>query len=219
MCKKILKYNDVVRLAAGGPSGSGNEELERYRDLCDACVELANKNELDMVRPWEITELARIFLCYARFLERYEHMVNYLYSAVSKMLDCVYDHPRLKLELLCLQLAVCRDIEAVQMHDLSITEEVEDEIRFYQRNIEFADSGRLDQIRDRGVLRSDPVEWTARWEEVVDEADKIAYANLEDVPRSMGFCHALWSERREALARFGIDWKSPRIMNPKVMFD
>lgn len=51
MCKKILKYNDVVRLAAGGPSGSGKEELERYRDLCDACVELANKNELDMVRP------------------------------------------------------------------------------------------------------------------------------------------------------------------------
>ena len=29
MCKKIFKYNDVVRLAAGGPSGSGKDELER----------------------------------------------------------------------------------------------------------------------------------------------------------------------------------------------
>ena len=57
MCKKILKYNDVVRLAAGGPSGSGKDELERYRDLCDACVELANKNELDMVRPVSYTHL------------------------------------------------------------------------------------------------------------------------------------------------------------------
>ena len=105
------------------------------------------------------------------------------------------------------------------MHDLSITDDVRNEISFYRRNIEFADKGELEQVRDASFLKSDPIEWTAEWEEVVDQADKIAYGNLKDIPRGMGFCFAFWHERALALEKFGIDWKNPHIMNPKVMFD
>ena len=102
---------------------------------------------------------------------------------------------------------------------MSITEDVRSELRLYERNIEFADKGQLDNIRETGHLKSDPVEWTSRWEDVIDDADKLTYSKLNDVPRGMGFCHAFWCERTKALKQFGIDWKSPRVMNPKVLFD
>jgi hypothetical protein len=35
----------------------------------------------------------------------------------------------------------------------------------------------------------------------------------------MGFCFAYWSARREVLEAHGIQWRSPHIMNPHVMFD
>ena len=52
-----------------------------------------------------------------------------------------------------------------------------------------------------------------------DEADRIAYAHLKDTPRGMGFCFAFWHERRRALKQFGISWRDPHMMNPRVMFD
>ena len=212
-------YTKLLAECSAKPLSSYGEDLDKYCELCDLCISLSKENLQEMDRPWETTEMARVFLHYAGWLSGFGHKVNYLYSAVGKMLDCVFDHPRLKVKLLQLQLAVLRDIEAQSMHELGITQDVENELRFYQRNIEFADKGQLDQIRESGHLKSDPVEWTARWEEVIDEADKIAYSNLTDMPRGMGFCHAFWSERSAALAQFGIDWKSPRRMNPRVLFD
>ena len=69
------------------------------------------------------------------------------------------------------------------------------------------------------MLKSDPVEWTAEYEAVIDEADHEAYQHLKDSPRGMGFCFGYWAEKRNALARRGIEWKSPNILNPRVMFD
>lgn len=213
------KYTELLAECSSKPLSSYGEDLDKYCELCNLCISLSKENLQEMDRPWETTEMARVFLHYAKWLSEFAHKLNYLYSATSAMLDCVFDHPRLKVKLLNLLLGVLRDLEAQTMHDLSITEDVEKELRFYQRNIEFADQGRLDQIRESGHLKSDPVEWTARWEEVIDEADRIAYSNLADMPRGMGFCHAFWPERTAALAQFGIEWKSPRRMNPLVLFD
>ena len=70
------------------------------------------------------------------------------------------------------------------------------------------------------MLKHDPVEWTARWEEVIDEVDKIVDSRLEEHPRGMGFCHACWHERAAVLSeQFGIEWRSPARMNPRVLFD
>lgn len=52
-----------------------------------------------------------------------------------------------------------------------------------------------------------------------DDADREAYANLTDVPHGMGFCFAYWAEKRAALAKRGIEWRSPSVMNPRVLFD
>lgn len=68
-------------------------------------------------------------------------------------------------------------------------------------------------------LRFDPVERSPRWEEVIYDVEKECAHRLRSVPRGMGFCFEYWSVKREVLARMGIEWRSPRAMNPRVMFD
>ena len=102
---------------------------------------------------------------------------------------------------------------------ISITEDRLNEVRTREKNIRLADEGRLDEIPQTGHLKRDPVEWTARYEEVIDEAEREAHEQLKDVPRGMGFCFAYWPEKREALARRGVEWRDPHLMNPHVIFD
>ena len=53
----------------------------------------------------------------------------------------------------------------------------------------------------------------------LDEVEKEVDEQLKDEPRGMGFCFSYWSAKRAALARRGIEWRSPSAMNPRVMFD
>ena len=100
-----------------------------------------------------------------------------------------------------------------------ITEDVRSEIAQLERNIAAADKGDYSSIVTDKMLKSDPVEWTARYEEVIDEVEAIVESKLADHPRGMGFCHAYWHEKAIALSKFGIEWHSPAQMNRGVMFD
>ncbi len=70
-----------------------------------------------------------------------------------------------------------------------------------------------------GMLKVDPVQATPKWEEVIYEVEKEVEEEMKDEPHYMGFCHGYWSTKRAALARRGIEWRSPSAMNPGVMFD
>lgn len=70
-----------------------------------------------------------------------------------------------------------------------------------------------------GMLKVDPVQATKKWEDVIYEVEKEVDEQLKDEPRGMGFCFAYWSAKRAALARRGIEWRSPSAMNPGVLFD
>lgn len=70
-----------------------------------------------------------------------------------------------------------------------------------------------------GMLKVDPVQATQEWEDVIYDVEKEVDEQLKDEPRCMGFCFSYWSAKRAALARRGIEWRSPSAMNPRVMFD
>ena len=70
-----------------------------------------------------------------------------------------------------------------------------------------------------GMLKVDPVQATPEWEEVIYEVEEEVDEELKDELRGMGFCFGYWSAKRAALARRGIEWRSPSAMNPRVMFD
>lgn len=71
----------------------------------------------------------------------------------------------------------------------------------------------------RPHLLFDPVERTPQWEEIAYEVEKKCDRLLAGEPRGMGFCFSYWSVKKAVLAGYGIDWKTPSQMNPRVMFD
>lgn len=197
-----------------------NEALELIAEGMYGTVLVAEQNLSEQNNCWENSALVREFLGYASILEGYDHLLNAIYSATKRMAETIYDHPRLKVQFLEFFRKVIFRIEAQQGHELSIGEDIAEEISELEYNIYFADKSEYDQIKQSGHLKHDPIEWSARWEEVIDEADKITYSILADHPRGMGFCHAYWHTRASILhEQFGIEWRSPSAMNPRVMFD
>ena len=191
-----LNYREELekaRKAAAGIELRGHEdEIDAYWEVVCGTVLLAEHDLHEQENEWEIASLA-------------EEMLR---------------HPRLMVRLLKFEKLVLRRIEAMEQHELTITEDVIEEIDRLERNIKLADEGKLTEIPQSGGLKHDPVEWTARWEEIIDEADRKVYENLADTPRGMGFCHAFWHERATVLRKdYQLEWRSPSVMNPRVMFD
>ncbi len=68
-------------------------------------------------------------------------------------------------------------------------------------------------------LKSDPVEQSQKYIDAYDEAERIIQGLIEQQGRLARCPDQYWSIKREVLEfHFGIEWKSPRIMNPTVRF-
>ena len=186
---------------------------------CMECVIGAEERLRNQENEWEIAGIVLTYLKAANDLLSIQMKFNELYSANNRMLDVLYDHPRLKLRLMQCQLDTLNEIEIQENHELGLTMDLEEEIFEQERNIRLADEGKLDEIPQKGHLKHDPVEWTSRYEEVIDEVERELEEELKDEPRYMGFCFAYWSAKKAALARRGVKWRSPNQMNPGVIFD
>lgn len=69
----------------------------------------------------------------------------------------------------------------------------------------------------RRSLKHDPVEMSEEYLAVIDEVEEKIDQNR--TLYGMGSCHEIWGLKYEYLLEKGIDWKSPQILNPRVMFD
>lgn len=69
-------------------------------------------------------------------------------------------------------------------------------------------------------LKYDPVEDTPEYKAIEEQVEREIQDELRDEPQGyMGFCFRYWTVKRDVLARRGIEWRSPAIMNPRVLFD
>ena len=222
--EKTINYREELEKAREAVKGLKRDgygsTIDAYWEVCCGDVLVAEENLRKQSREWENSSLAKEFLDIATYLEGYDHMLKRLYSAVSRMVDTIFERPRLKLKLLDFELTVLRRIEAQTGHDMSICEHVSNELSFYYRNIKYADSGDFVSIEQRGNLKHDPIEWSAEYERVIDEVEKKVGELLSDEPRGMGFCFSYWNTKANVLSEYyGIEWRSPAIMNPGVIFD
>ncbi len=74
------------------------------------------------------------------------------------------------------------------------------------------------QERSRTRLKHDPVELTTAYLSVIDEVEQRIEEEIGP-NRGMGYCYMYWSRKAEMLAQYGIEWKSPSVLNPHVRFD
>ena len=69
-------------------------------------------------------------------------------------------------------------------------------------------------------LKYDPVEDSEAYIAIKDDMEHRLYDMLKDEPRGMGFCFRYWSAKRDLLEQeYGISWRTPSMMNPRVHFD
>ena len=202
------------------PLQGAPEVIDAYMEVVYGLVLLAEQDLREQNHEWEIASLARELLVLGRQLEQYDHVVSTLYTAADRMLNAVSEHPRLKAELLRFKIEVLERGCEVSGHESSLVDDLNDELEALEHNIALADAGKPEAITQTGHLKHDPIEWTARWEEIIDDADRKVFDALADTPRGMGFCHAYWHTRAEVLRRdYGLEWRSPAVMNPRVLFD
>lgn len=74
-----------------------------------------------------------------------------------------------------------------------------------------------DRMSRRRNLKADPVEMSEEYLAVIDEVEEKIKKNRKHF--GMGSCYEYWNLKEEYLLEKGIRWKSPHIMNPRVMFD
>ena len=129
-----------------------------------------------------------------------------------------YNTPRLVLEILRRELAWLN--ESDEKSDSLFAEDIEADIERLEAYID-TDGVSMDEFCSRydRHLRFDPVERTQKWEDIYVEVEEECARRLEGIPRGMGFCFPYWATRRDVLRKYGIDWQSPHMLNPRVMFD
>lgn len=69
------------------------------------------------------------------------------------------------------------------------------------------------------MLKHDPVEDTPAFQAIKEELEEKIIEKIG--PNSgMGYCYLYWETKRDILKKdYGIEWKSPALLNPKVRFD
>lgn len=72
---------------------------------------------------------------------------------------------------------------------------------------------------EKPMLKYDPIEDSDAYLAIIDEVERRLYEDLKDEPRHMGFCFRYWSAKYNLLKEYGIEWRSPSMMNPGVIFD
>ena len=69
-------------------------------------------------------------------------------------------------------------------------------------------------------LRTDMVENTEEYLKIKDELEEKIYQATKHLTRRMGYCFTYWSEKERILKEdYGIEWKSPSVLNPHILFD
>lgn len=74
------------------------------------------------------------------------------------------------------------------------------------------------RMAHRRNLKHDPVEMTQEYLDVIDEVEEKIEKNRSSY-RGMGSCYEVWDLKARFLLEKGIKWKSPSMMNPRVIFD
>lgn len=188
--KKIIKKVELMR--------HNSREHENYRNLplAKECMLL-----LESLDDPEEGPLGKAYAC------------NAILEQISE-----YDTPRFCMEILQREKQWVEESE--EKSDWLTPESIDSDILRLEDYIDTEGISMQDFCKKHGKhLLFDPVERTPQWEEIYLEVEKECFRQLKGTHRGMGFCFGYWAVKRAVLAKYGIEWKSPQFMNPRVMFD
>lgn len=192
----MSKADKIVALVEKMRKNSENQEMHLNLPLAEKAMKL-----LEALDDPEEGPLGKAYAC----------------NAILEQLP-EYDVPRFVLGILRRELAWLE--ESTEKSDWLHPEDVKNEIAKFEDYIN-PDAISMQEFckKYNRHLLFDPVERTPLWEENYYNVEVECFRHLKGAPRGMGFCFGYWAEKRGVLAKYGIDWQTPHMMNPRVMFD
>ncbi|MCR4800618.1 MAG: hypothetical protein K5860_08940 [Bacteroidales bacterium] len=193
-------------------------------EICERIVAIVNEMRENTRERYMFRNipLAKEGFCLVKQLESSEETPMGRAMACNAIYEELSEHnvPRFALELLRYELAQL---------ELSDEEKKEgplskDFVRYeIQRLEDFIDIEHvsMDEFMEKyhRHLKFSSVERTPIWEEIYYDVEVECDKELGDIPRGMGFCYGYWHTLQNVLAKRGIEWQSPKELNPRVMFD
>lgn len=192
----MSKADKIVALVEKMRKNSENQEMHLNLPLAEKAMKL-----LEALDDPEEGPLGKAYACHAIIEQLPE-----------------YDVPRFVLGILRRELAWLE--ESAEKSEWLHPEDVKSEISKFEDYIN-PDAISMQEFckKYNRHLLFDPVERTPLWEEIYYDVEVECFRHLKGAPRGMGFCFGYWAEKRGVLAKYGIDWQTPHMMNPRVMFD
>lgn len=163
-----------------------------------------------------------------------EETINMIVAAIDRMCDSLHNHPRLSMKLYALQYGfekgrqepVEDTLKEAAEKIISLATLTACDTWYAPMKEEFVallGDATVREIEDNpytGHLKVDPVEYTEEFEKVIDAVDEEVDRRMGGEEYAMGMCFEIWSTKKEILAeKYGIEWRTPSQMNPRVMFD
>ena len=69
-------------------------------------------------------------------------------------------------------------------------------------------------------MKTDPIEKTEAYCAIEPELEKKIEDALKGVKRGHGYCFEYWRTKRKILKEdYGMEWDSPKVLNPHIRFD
>ena len=184
---------------------SNYESGEIWKNIPFAKEILHIMREVAPERDEEINPAVRMLIC--------ERVIG------NDLID-VRDSPRLYLSYLKYWME-CNSMKKTEedLKDITLDEGFADNASEMVQKTNAILAGDMDTWNSLGHLKHDPVQMTPQWEENIYRIEQECETRLKDEPRGMGFCYSYWHTKATVAAELGIEWKSPAVMNRRVMFD
>lgn len=217
----IENWDEKILIGAYSQMYSHYEEQKLWKNipLIKECLDIM-KNHTPL-RDEIITPVSRMFICQKIMQEDFVDVMEtpFIYQSLCEYWRVCYEDS-------CKEDYIYEDAEAeTGMMDFKLFHKD----RYFETVDSFinklawllAPSGNKDisMWESMRTIKYDPVQLTKVWDDNIYDVEMECDLALKDEPAGMGFCHSYWSEKKAALAKRGIAWKSPSVMNPGVMFD
>lgn len=204
--------------------------MERYPTQIQEAVKFLKEMQQNSqeFKMWKNIELSnQIISLLEEIPDRGEHHTPYdkifLLNILQDNIPCT-DTPRLALSVLDMMISLFNQVEETDYSDYDERIEqkwIEEEHQKWASYIDMDNVTAEDWCKKYShYLRFDNIERTEQWEAIFEQIEAEIDAESDpNMPRGMGYCHYYWSIKRNVLKKHGIDWQSPREMNPGVLFD
>ena len=186
-------------------------------------------------RSWRIAALAQhtIDMLTGAIVDDKE-TIDMIVAAIDRMCYTLHNHPRMSMKLYSMQYEFEKNrtvpnedtLKEAAEKIISLATLTDCDTWYAPMKEEFAELLGTEMVREiennpyTGHLKVDPVEYTEAFENAIDAVEEEVAARMNYEPYGMGMCFEIWSIKKAILAeKYGIEWRSPSQMNPRVMFD